>query len=78
MLWYLCRQVLVPGRQDLMTVYFSNFKNLHVITKNIRCHLERRHVDNLDIGIFKGENSTQLCVFSLQELFHRDSLELLN
>ena len=62
----------------LRTVYFSNFKNFHIVTKDIRCHLERRHVNNLDIGIFQGENSTQLCVFSLQELFHGDSLELLN
>lgn len=62
----------------LWTVYFSDFKNLHVVTEDIRCHLKRRHVNNLDVGIFEGENSTQLCVFPLEELFHRDSLELLN
>jgi len=60
----------------LCRVDLSDLQNLHVITEDITGHLERCHVDNLNIRVFQTENSAQLCVLSLQELLHRNSLKL--
>ena len=43
----------------------TDFKDLCVVTKHIRCHLEWRHVDDIDIRVFRCENSADLGIFSL-------------
>ena len=65
-------------KSTLWTIYFSDFKNFHVIAKNITCHLKRSYNYNFNLRIFETKNPTKLGIFSLEELLHGDPLKLLN
>jgi hypothetical protein len=52
-------------KSTLWTIDFSDFKNFHVVTKNITGHLKRSYNYNFNLWIFKTKYSTKLGIFSL-------------
>ena len=52
----------------------SDLQNLLIVANYIWCHLERRHIDDIDVRVLWGKNSADLSIFSLKEFVHRDSL----
>lgn len=65
-------------KSTLRAIDLPDLKDLHVVAEDIRSHLEWSHVNNFDIRIFKTKDTAQLCIFSLQELLHRNSFQLFN
>lgn len=58
--------------------HVTDFKNLHIVSKDIRRHLERWNVNHIHIWVFRCKDPTDLCVFPLQKFVHRNSFHLLN
>ena len=58
------------------TLNITDLQDLGVVAEHIWSHLEWRNIDNVYIGVFGGENSTDLSIFALEEFVHRDSLGL--
>ena len=46
-------------------INFTNFKNFHVISKHIACHLEWSDINDLYIWVFQSKYSTKLSILSL-------------
>ena len=65
-------------KSTLRTIYLSNFKNFHVIAKNITRHLKRSYNYDFNLWIFETKYPTELGIFSLEELLHGDPLKLFN
>ena len=59
-------------------VDLSDLKNFHVVACYIIGQLEWRHIDDIDIRVFNCKYSGNLSVFSLEELFHGNTLELMH
>ena len=47
------------------TFNVTDFEDLGVVTEHVGCHLERRHVDNVDIWVFGGKDSADLSILTL-------------
>ena len=56
----------------------TDFEDFGVVAQHVWRHLEGRHVDDVDVGVLCGEDSTDLGVFALEELIHGDALGLLD
>ena len=52
------------------TLDIADLENLCVVTEYIRCHLEGRNVDYINVRVLGSEYATDLSVLTLQELVH--------
>lgn len=64
-------------KPTIWVINVSYFKDLHIVTDYIICHLEGRNINYIYIRIFNTKDSTDLSIFSLQKLFHGYSLQLI-
>lgn len=48
----------------------TDFEDFSVVAEDVRGHLKGRDVDDVDVWVLGGENSTDLGVLSLKELVH--------
>lgn len=56
-----------------------DFKDLHVISQYILCHLIRAHIDYFNVRVLASRKySTNLGIFSLQEFFHAHSFHFVD
>jgi len=56
-----------------------DFKDLHVISQYILCHLIRAHIDYFNVRVLAScKYSTNLGIFSLQEFFHAHSFHFVD
>ena len=62
----------------MRVVDLSDLKDFHVVACDIIGKLEGRHIDYIDIRVFDSEHSGDLSVFSLKELLHGNTLELMH
>ena len=60
------------------TFNVTDLQDLGIVAKHIRCHLERWNVNYIHIGVLGGKYSTNLSIFTLQELVHWNSFAFLN
>ena len=58
--------------------HVTDFKNFHIVPKDIRRHLEWWNVNHIHIWVFRCKDSTNLRVFPLQKFVHRNSFHLFN
>jgi hypothetical protein len=62
----------------MRVVDLSDLKDFHVVASDIIGKLEGRHIDYIDIRVFDSKHSGDLSVFSLKELLHGNTLELMH
>ena len=48
----------------------SDLQNLRIVAQHVWGHLEGRHVDDVDVGVLRGEDSADLRVLTLKEFVH--------
>ena len=62
----------------IATLNVANLEDLRVVAQHVWGHLEGRNVDNVDVWVLSGKYATDLSVFALQELVHRNAFGLFN
>jgi hypothetical protein len=62
----------------MRVVNLADLKDFHVVASDIISKLEGRYIDDIDIRVFDSEHSGDLSVFSLEELLHGNTLELMH